>query len=303
MDPTIHERGAACTMPAMKRKPADRDWLPLSRGPRKNAPRAAAEVPTGEAFRPEWIDFDRGIRVGNLEPHERITQILKYRLEQAYDTGFVTDRWGRGVYWQWICWVPRADREAKPVSSGTNFGCAKLFISPDKAARRFQFGMSVERGYISGRPIAPGAMLQEDWDWHRLMRQCAQGTELDAELSRLVRSEGFTASISGAGGGTVLTADSFRSARQLRDAARKAPPDQWAGFDLVYHMPEPELRACSGYELVQAIMGAFAEVVPAMNLCMQVPLASSTRGPVRAPARLSARLPARGGRSVRGIRG
>ena len=39
---------------------------------------AAAELPTGEAFRPEWIDFERGIRVGNLEPHERITRILKF---------------------------------------------------------------------------------------------------------------------------------------------------------------------------------------------------------------------------------
>ena len=52
----------------MKKKPTQRDWLPLAR-----AATGAAEVPTGAAFRPEWIDFEHGIRVGNLEPHERIT--------------------------------------------------------------------------------------------------------------------------------------------------------------------------------------------------------------------------------------
>jgi hypothetical protein len=35
----------------------------------------AGELPISDAFQPEWLDFDRGIRVGNLEPHERITRI------------------------------------------------------------------------------------------------------------------------------------------------------------------------------------------------------------------------------------
>ena len=68
--------------------------------PRAKSSAGAAELPTGEAFRPEWIDFEHGIRVGNLEPHERITQILKFHLESRHRTPFVTDRWGRGVYWQ-----------------------------------------------------------------------------------------------------------------------------------------------------------------------------------------------------------
>ena len=93
----------------MKRRSSAEHWLPLAK-----AGGRAAELPTGEAFRREWIDFERGIRVGNLEPHERITQILKFHLEQRYQTSFVMDRWGRGVYWQWICWLPRANREAKP---------------------------------------------------------------------------------------------------------------------------------------------------------------------------------------------
>jgi hypothetical protein len=32
------------------------------------------------AFRPEFLDFDRGIHVGNLSDHERITRILKLAL-------------------------------------------------------------------------------------------------------------------------------------------------------------------------------------------------------------------------------
>ena len=61
----------------MRNRPTSRDWLPLAK-----TAGGAAEVPTGEAFRPAWIDFERGIRVGNLEPHERITRIIKHRLEE-----------------------------------------------------------------------------------------------------------------------------------------------------------------------------------------------------------------------------
>ncbi len=273
----------------MKRRPTSKDWLPLAR-----ADGPAVEAPTGEAFRTEWIDFDRGIRVGNLEPHERITRILKFRLEEEYGTGFVTDRWGRGVYWQWICWVPRADRDAKPLSSSVNFGCAKLFISQDRPARVFQCGLQVERGAESAsRYSADSAsrysadsgegevVLQDDWDWHRLMRQCAAKTPLDDELHRLVRKEGFVARIWGWPGAPSFTAANYRSAAQIRQAARKAPRDRWAGFQLYYPMPEPEVRATGGYDFVQAIMGAFSEVIPAMNLCMQVTLAPAR--PLSAP--------------------
>jgi hypothetical protein len=252
----------------MKRSPTQKDWLPLSR-----PARAAMELPTGEAFRPAWIDFEKGIRVGNLEPHERITRILKYHLEEDYDTGFVTDRWGRGVYWQWICWVPRADRDAKPISSGINFGCAKFFISQDREQRIFQSGMSVERGWAAGKPPFAGIRMRSDWDWNRLMKHCVKGSPLDDELRRLACREGFTISVTGAKGTARFTEANFRDARQVRAAAEKAPPRDWAGFSLYYPMPEAELMACSGYELVQAIRGVFSEVTPAMNQCMLVTLA------------------------------
>lgn len=255
-------------MNSMKPRATAKDWLPLSL-----AAGTPSELPDGGAFQPEWIDFDRGIRVGNLEPHQRITRILKYRLEQEYGTGFVTDRWGRGVYWQWICWLPRANREAKPVSHSVNFGCAKLYIQADRARRIFQCGLAVERGFVSGDPSFAGILLQPDWDWHRLMKKCASGAELDGELRRLVVREGFSVSIAGPAGGTTFTRADFTSARQIREAARKAAPDAWAGFDLYYPMPESEVRASTGYELVQGILGAFAEVLPVMNMCMQVSLA------------------------------
>jgi len=253
----------------MKKKPGSRDWLPLSR-PQK----AAAELPTGEAFRSEWIDFDHGIRVGNLEPHERITQILKYGLEQRYGTSFVTDRWGRGVHWQWICWVPRADREAKPVSSDVNFGCAKFFITVDREGKIFQSGLQVERG------SAPA----KDYDWHRLISGCARGTVLDREMTRLVRREGFTARVMGSGGSVGFDSRAWTSSLQVRDAARRAPRGDWAGFQLFYPMPASEVRSCTGLELTQAVLGVFAEVTEAMNQVMQIrlePVGGSPRRPVK----------------------
>ncbi len=256
----------------MKKRATDRDWLPLAR-----QRGAAAEVPTGEAFRPAWIDFDRGIRVGNLEPHERITQILKHRLEESWTTPFVTDRWGRGVYWQWICWVPRANREAKPLSGGVNFGSAKFSITIDRTKRVFQFGLSVERGISRGTPPFPGILLKKDWDWHRLMAQCVKGSVLDAELARLVHDEGFTAAVVGAAP-AAFTAKTFTSAAQVRAAAERAPAGSWAGFDLFYPMPEDEVKGTSGWELVQAVTSGFAALVTVMNICMQVALIPRASG-------------------------
>ena len=251
----------------MKRRTSTEDWLPLAK-----SAGSAAELPTGEAFRSEWIDFQRGIRVGNIEPHERITQILKFHLEQRHHTSFVTDRWGRGVYWQWICWLPRANREAKPVSHDVNFGCAKLFISADTDTKIFKSGLQIERGYAQGPDPYPGCLLKPDWDWHRLIKQCAAGTKLDSELRRLLKREGFVVEVGNFETNAVFNAKNFKSARQIRDAAKKCPKREWAGLQLYYPMPEREVRGCTGYELVKAICDVFGEVTPAMNCCMTIPL-------------------------------
>jgi hypothetical protein len=229
----------------------------------------AGELPTGEAFRREWIDFEHGIRVGNLEPHERITQILKFHLEQRFGTPFVTDRWGRGVYWQWICWLPRANREAKPVSHDVNFGCAKLFISVEQEKRIFKSGLQIERGYATRPEPYPGCLLKADWDWHRLMKSSAA---LDAELRRVIQREGFVAEVGDWETNAVFTKKNFKSARQIREAVKGYSKREWVGFQLYYPMPEREVGACSGYELVKAICGIFQEVTAAMNCCMQIHL-------------------------------
>src|SRR3970040_995353 len=98
--------------------------------------------------RPTFLDFERGIRVGNLEEHERITRILKLALEARHQQPFVTERWGRGVFWHWIAFLPRANRGTKPVSSHVSFGCSKFFISVDTDDKVFQCGLQIERGYI-----------------------------------------------------------------------------------------------------------------------------------------------------------
>jgi hypothetical protein len=254
----------------MKRQTSSKNWLPLARVGQRGT-----ELPTGEAFRTEWIDFERGIRVGNLEPHERITQILKFHLETRYHTPFVTDRWGRGVYWQWICWLPRANREAKPVSHDVNFGCAKLFISAERDQRIFKTGLQIERGYAVGPEPYPGCLLKDDWDWHRLIGQCAAGTELDKELHRLIGRDGFVVEVGDFETNAVFAMKNFQSARQIRDAVKGYSKRAWAGFQLYYPMPEKEVRACTGLELVKAVGGVFAEVIPVMNGCMQVKLAAN----------------------------
>jgi len=250
----------------MKRRTTTKDWLPVA------GRETRAGDPTGDAFRPEWIDFERGIRVGRLEPQERITQILRYHLERSYGTRFITDRWGRGMYWQWICWLPRANKQAKPYSSGVNFGCAKLYISPDRDERVFEAGLQVERGFVRGSTPFPGCRLKKDWDWHRLVAQANGRTALGKELRRLLKREGFHAHVSSRTGGHTFQAKNFRGAGQIGTALRKCSTSGWAGFQLYYPMPEDELRGCTGQDLVKAVFAAFREVVPAMNACMQIEL-------------------------------
>ena len=262
-----------------KRRAAAGDWLPLAK-----TGRVAPGLPTGEAFDAAWIDFENGIRVGNLEPHERITQILKHHLETEHGVPFVTDRWGRGVFWQWICWVPRPNREAKPVSHDANWGSAKFFISIDREERVFEPGMTVERGYAAGAEARKPWGLKGDWDWHRLMRQCTKGGALDGEFHRLLEREGFAISVAGGSGAKRFDARNFTSAQQVRVAAAKCPGRDWAGVNVYYPMPEAEVRSCSGYELVRAIEGVYAQLVPAMNLCLQVPFTAAPHWGAGAPS-------------------
>ena len=255
----------------MKRTKRAKEWLPLARGSGKQS-----MTPDGTAFRSEWIDFDRGIRMGNLEPYERITQIVKHHLQQRYGQPFICDKWGRGSFWQWICWVPRRNREAKPISSDGNWSCAKFFITVDRDDRVFSSGLQVERGPAAGSERFKGCMLKPDWDWHRLVKQLRKGSAFDRELHRLIKQEQFVATIGNWDRLGVFEADSFSSAGQLRRSLSRVRDEEWAGFMLYYPMPEKEVAATSGPELAKAIFAVFGEVAAAMDLVMQVPLAEST---------------------------
>jgi len=230
-------------------------------------------------FRPEFLDFQRGIRVGNLEDHERITRLLKLALEARYQQSFVTERWGRGVYWQWIGYLPRANRDAKPLSSAVSFGCSKFFLSVDTDERLFKCGLQIERGYLKAPPEARDCELRADWDWHRLLKALKPGGPMERELRRLVLREGFEifAGNWGAEPGRFRK-DRWPSLPKLHKFLQTARHDQWAGFQLYYPMQESEVLSSSGVDLVDSMLAVFGEVAPAMNLCMQIELRERATG-------------------------
>ena len=142
----------------------------------------------------------------------------------------------------------------------------------------FHSGLQVERGSLREDHEVPGT-LRKDWDWHRLLKQCRGGTVLDNEMARLLRREGFTARLIG-GMTASFTSSNWESSRQILEAARKAPPDRWEGFQLSYPMSAREVRSCTGLELTSAILGVFTEVKEAMNQCMQIKLQEPNSGPI-----------------------
>ena len=231
-------------------------------------------------FRPEYLDFERGIRVGNLDDNARITRILKLSLEHKHRQPFVTERWGRGVYWQWIAFLPRANRSAKPFSAHVSFGCSKYFVTVDTGEKLFKCGLQIERGFLKAPPEYRNCELQPDWDWHLLVHSLKRGSALEKELDRLVKREGFRLFA----GSWEAEAHSYSrkdppKTRELRRILEEARGDHWAGFQLYYPMRPQEVRAAGGPDLIDAMLAVFDEVTPAMNLCMQVQLQVHAPGP------------------------
>ena len=241
---------------------------------KRDFPQTAYAVPSAAiGFRPEFLDFRRGIHVGNLEDNERITRILKLGLEACYRQPFVTERWGRGVYWKWIGYLPRANREAKPVSNRVSFGCSKFFLSVDTDEGLFKCGLQVERGYVKAPQDFPSCQLEHDWDWHRLMRALKPAGPLEKDLKRLVMREGFRIRAGSWEDEPVyLTKANFAGASGVARALRKAPGDTWTGFQLFYAMDENDVRSSTGVDLVESMMAVIEEVTPVMNCCMQIEL-------------------------------
>jgi hypothetical protein len=227
----------------------------------------------GIGFRPEFLDFRRGIRVGNLEDHERITRILKLALEARYAQPFVTERWGRGVFWQWIGYLPRANRTAKPLSGHVSFGCAKFFLSVDSDEGLFKCGLQIERGYLRAPAEYRQCRLGPDWDWHRLVKALRPRSTMEREVRRLVMREGFMMRVgSWEAEPTRFSKADFPDLPKLRRCLQNAPANHWAGLQLYYPMSESEVRSATGLDLVESILAVFREVTPAMNLCMQIQL-------------------------------
>jgi hypothetical protein len=227
-------------------------------------------------FRPEFLDFDRGIRVGNLEDHERITRLLKCGLEHRFQQGFVTERWGRGVFWQWIGFLPRANRTAKPLSSHVSFGCAKYFVEVDTGDKLFKCGLQVERGYLEATGEYPHCVLNSDWDWNRLLAALKPGGPMADQIERLVMHEGF---VIHAGNWETESSNFSRShppsAGKLRKILASAAGDRWAGLQIYYPMRKREVQDSSGLDLIESMLAVFDEVTPAMNQCMQIELVES----------------------------
>jgi hypothetical protein len=223
-------------------------------------------------FQNEFLDFQKGIRVGHLEDNERITRILKLALEARHQEEFVTERFGRGVYWQWIGFVSKSNRSSKPLSSKISFGCSKFFLMIDQGEQLFKCGFSVERGMIAPQPDFPQSQLQPDWDWYRLLDGLTKGSPLEKELKRLVAREDFLIDAGNWESRHTVQSGKFPGAEGLKNILVAAPPDAWTVFQVYYPMRERDIRASTGADLVDAMMAIFRETTPAINLCMQIQL-------------------------------
>jgi hypothetical protein len=228
---------------------------------------ASERVNRQGTFRSVYLDFDRGIRVGHLAVEERLTQILKSRLTARYGMRMLCDRWGRDMYWQWLCWVPEPNRKAKPLSAGHNFGSTKFYVSIDGAQRLFHSGMQVERAPKHPDEQCP-LTVATDWDWHVLLTALSAAA-LPRHLHRLLR-EGFRLRV-----GTYASPTEYEHTTwgltACRRTAQRFRANAWGGFQLLWPMSEQEVQATPGPELIEAILAVFAEVTPVMNLCMYTP--------------------------------
>ncbi|MBZ5615878.1 MAG: hypothetical protein LAO23_17870 [Acidobacteriia bacterium] len=115
---------------------------------RTSACASTAVPPTAIGFRTEFLDFERGIRVGKLEERERITRLLKLALKAEFGEPFRYGTVGPRHVLAVDRVLARANRAAKPESGHVSFGCSKFFIMVDTEEQLFKCGMQVERGYI-----------------------------------------------------------------------------------------------------------------------------------------------------------
>jgi hypothetical protein len=94
------------------------------------------------------------------------------------------------------------------------------------------------------------------------------------ELERLVCREGFLVRAGSWGEERQLFSGAdYPGPLKLRRALENAPKNLWAGFQVFYRMSESDVQSATGLDLVESMLAVYREVVPAMNLCMQIELA------------------------------
>jgi len=244
----------------------------MARTASERPPAQRRAAPSGAGFRPEFLDFRRGIHVGNLEEDQRITRILKLALEARYGGSFITERYGRGVYWRWIGFLARANREAKPISSHVSFGCSKFFVSVEPEEGLFKCGLQVERGFSKAPRGYRAWQLQPDWDWNRLVQALRRSAPLDLELRRL-SGEGFRIFAGSWGtGGETVERDAYPGAVKLKRILQAARANEWAGLQVYYPMTEKEVANSTGPDLVDSMLAVFDEVTTIHDLASDMTL-------------------------------
>ncbi len=230
-----------------------------------------AVLPDGSAFRTEWIEIGRGIRVGHLRPEERFTRIVKFRLHRRYGRDFLVDRWGRGSIWPTVWFVPRENRRAKSAAGRGHFSCAKFYAAAPPGEEVFRAGFHIESG-LRRSPDRPELERKNDWDWHRFLRALRRNDAFDEHLRRLVRRDGFSVSV-GFFDRRTFPADSFEGSRTILRAIRKQDPDGWTGVLIDYGWNAGEIASMNGPELIDAVMAVYDELYDIMNACLQIPIA------------------------------
>lgn len=252
--------------------PADKPWIP-----KKKLTQPQSIPLVHPDFRPEFLDFKRGgIRMGNIEPNQRITQIIKAALEDRYQTPMVIDKWGRGTYWKWICWLSRQSRAAKPTSGKLSFACAKFYIALDGDDQTFEAGIQIERALLASAPADEdpahgGVRTQDDWDFYNLLRGMRKGSPIYEFIARLVGQDGFTVRTGPFSQMIESRGSKPPPAARLKRSLQSIPPDEWGGFQVCYVFRRQELIGMSGDDIIQTILSIFHELAPLMNRLMTTP--------------------------------
>jgi len=135
---------------------------------------------------------------------------------------------GRGVYWQWIGYLPRPI-DGQAISSDVSFGCSKFFLTVDTGSSSSSAVAGGTR-LREGPPESRYCQLRADWDWHRLIQALKPGSAMERELERLVLHEGFMlhAAVGGAAG--ILRARRVSGRSEAAESARSRVPEPLAGF-------------------------------------------------------------------------